>query len=107
MLLFGGMKVVRKRADLEATGMLWVEDYADSTLKLIGAAEVLGAIGVILPAATNFLPILSPIAASCLGVLMIGAFGVHVRRKDPAPSLIITGLLVACAAYVAWYGFTG
>lgn len=35
MLLFGGMKVVRKRSDLEAMGMLWAEDYADSTIKLL------------------------------------------------------------------------
>lgn len=67
---------------------------------------MLGAIGVIVPTATNTLPILSPIAASCLGILMAGAFGVHLRRQDPAPSLIITALLVACSAYVAWHGFT-
>ena len=106
MLLFGGLKVVKSRDELQEN-MWWVEDYTDAQVRLLGIAEVVGAFGVIVPAATGILPILSPIAAACLGVLMLGAIGVHFRRKDPAPSMVMTSVLFGLSAYVAGTGFIG
>lgn len=100
MVLFGGMKVVKSRDELRTFGMLWVDDYSARQVQLIGVAEVLGAIGVIVPTATGILPVLAPIAAACLGVLMLGAFFVHLKRKDPVPALVITAVLTACAGVV-------
>lgn len=104
MVLFGGMKVVRPKDALEEMGMLWVADYSDTQVKLIGLAEVLGAIGVVVPSATGVLPVLAPVAAACLGVLMVGAFFVHVRRRDPIASKVITGALVSLSVAVVWLG---
>jgi len=105
MLLAGVIKLQKKPADLHEMGMLWTEDYTEPQIRLIGAAEAVGAVGLVAPAATGILPILSPIAAACLGVIMGGAFGVHAKRKDPAPSMIITGTFVALSAYLAYVGF--
>lgn len=106
MLAAGVVKLLKPRDELETMGMLWVADYTDQQVRLIGAAETAGAIGLVVPAATGIAAVLSPIAAVCLGVLMAGAFGVHVRRKDPLPSLIITASLVGLAGYIAWIGFS-
>lgn len=94
----GTMKLVRPVSALEQSGMGWVEDYSAGTVKLIALAEVLGAIGLILPIATGIAPALSPIAGIALAVLMAGAVAVHVRRgESPVAAIVLTVLPLAAA----------
>lgn len=94
----GGMKAVRPVPALREAGMGWVDDFAVPTVKLIAIAEVIGALGLVLPPLTGIVPILSPIAAVCLAVIMAGAIAVHVRRKEnPAPAVVLTLLPIASA----------
>ena len=97
----GGTKLVQKRSQLKTMHMEWVEDFSDRAVKLIAAVEVIGSLGVILPAVTHIAPILTPIAAACLALLMLGAVGTHIKRKE-APFLplilaIIAGLTATFA----------
>ena len=80
----GGMKLLKTREDLLANGqkMAWVEDFTSEQLRLIGAVEVLGAVGVIVPALTGIFPILTPIAAAGLALTMLGAAATHLRRRE-------------------------
>ena len=96
----GLMKLTQPRAKLAESGMAWTEDFTDSQVKLIGLVEVLGALGLILPAAFDIAPILTPIAAAGLAVTMPVAASVHVRRgeKQMVP---INLALAALAAFVA------
>lgn len=88
----GLMKLTRPKAALKASGMGWTDDYSDGAVKLIGLAELLGALGLVLPLATGVAPVLTPVAAVALAATMVGAVAVHVRRKEsPAPA---AGLLV-------------
>jgi uncharacterized membrane protein len=97
-LAAGIMKVVRPKPALKANGLEWVDDFSAATVKLIGLAEILGAIGLILPVAVNVVPILSPIAGIAVAVIMIGAVVVHRRRKEsPVPSVVLTLLAIAAA----------
>ncbi|MFV0374537.1 DoxX family protein [Microbacterium sp.] len=97
-LAAGFMKIARSRTQLAASGMAWVDDFSDGPVKLIGTAEVIGAIGLILPALLGIAPIFSPIAAAALAVLMIGAVVVHIRRKESfAPALVLAVLSAAAA----------
>lgn len=94
----GGMKLARPKPALASSGMAWVEDFTPAQVKLIGAAEVLGAIGLILPKLLGIAPVLSPIAGIALAVVMIGAVVVHVRRKETfAPPLVLALLAIAAA----------
>ena len=81
--------------------MGWVEDYSANTVKLIGAAELLAAIGLILPAATGILPWLTPLAALGLVVVMVLAIPVHLRRHE-TPMVVVNVVLALLAAFVAW-----
>jgi putative oxidoreductase len=67
----------------------------------IGTAEVLGAIGVILPAATRIQPKLTGWAAVGLGTIMVLALGLHVSRGEWShiPPVLVLGAL---AGFVAW-----
>lgn len=96
----GAMKLATPRAQLQPK-MGWVADVSDGQVKAIGALELLGAIGLILPAAVDIAPILVPIAAVGLALTMAGAFVVHLRRKDPmqvAMAPVVLGLLAVVVA---------
>ena len=73
-------------------------------VKLIGALEVLAAVGLILPAALDIAPILVPLAALGLVLLMAGAAIVHVRRQE-IPMAVPSVVLLVLSAIVAWGRF--
>ncbi|KRE31372.1 DoxX family protein [Agromyces sp. Soil535] len=101
---FGGSKLVRPREVMARSYMGWAAHVSDATFKSIGAVEVLGALGLVLPLLTGIAPWLSPTAAVGLSVVMGGAAVVHVRRgESPAAPLIMwvltwTTAVVGCAA---------
>ena len=64
-----------------------------------GEGTQLGAIGLVIPALTGILPILTPIAAGGLLLTMVGAAATHVRRREYG-SLVPTAILAAMALAV-------
>ena len=103
-LAAGAMKLAQPKEKLAASGMGWTEDFSAGTVKLIGALEVLAAIGLILPAALDIAPVLVPLAALGLVLVMLGAVVVHLRRKE-TPMAAINVVLLVLAALVAWGRF--
>ncbi len=102
-LAAGGTKLSRPKEKLEAT-MSWVTDVSASTVRFIGTVEVLGALGLILPAATGVATVLTPLAAAGLGVVMLGAIVTHARRAEAQP-IIVNVVLLAIAVVIAWGRF--
>jgi uncharacterized membrane protein YphA (DoxX/SURF4 family) len=103
-LVSGVMKLARPKDDLVAAGMGWAADFSSTLVKLIGALEVLAAAGLILPPAFGIAPVLTPLAALGLVLLMIGAVIVHIRRRE-YPLIGVNLVLLALAAIVAWGRF--
>ncbi|MDT7710097.1 MAG: hypothetical protein QOG20_5704 [Pseudonocardiales bacterium] len=97
-LAAGGMKLARPKPALVSAGMGYAEDYTDSNIKLIGAIEVIGAIGLIVPWLTGIAPILTPIAAVGLALVMAGAVVVHIRRKEQFVPPLVLGVLALVVA---------
>ncbi len=101
---FAGIgKLTQPKEKLQAQ-MGWVEDFSANTVKLIGTAELLAAVGLILPAATGILPWLTPLAALGLVVIMVLAIPVHLRRHE-TPMVAVNVVLALVAAFVAWQRF--
>jgi len=100
----GAMKLTQPKAKLAASGLSWTEDFSDNTVKAIGGLEALAGLGLILPAALGILPVLTPLAATGLVLVMIGAAITHVRRKE-YPVIAANVVLLAAAAFVAWGRF--
>jgi uncharacterized membrane protein YphA (DoxX/SURF4 family) len=72
-------------------------------LHFIGAVEILGAIGLILPRLLGIRPALTPLAAACLVVIMIGATVVTWHLPGSGPAIpFTTGILCAFVAYGRW-----
>jgi len=70
-------------------------------LHFIATCEILGAVGLILPRRTNILPVLTPIAAACLGIIVIGATVVTIVNGQGVVALLPAVTAVLCA-FVAW-----
>ncbi|MBY8862365.1 DoxX family protein [Nocardia sp. CA2R105] len=87
----GVMKTTQPRDEL-AEKLPWVEDVSTGTLRLIGVAEMLGALGLILPVWTGIASVLTPIAAAGLTVIMVLTIVIHARCKDP--TAIVVNLVV-------------
>ena len=102
-LMAGGMKLFTPH-DALAAQMAWVNHAPAFAPKLIGILEVLGGLGLILPSLLKIKPMLTPLAAVGLCLLMMGAFVTHLILGEfgmSAPSLVM-GLL---SAFVAWGRF--
>ena len=70
-------------------------------LRFIGVAEVAGALGLILPGLLRIRPMLTPLAACGLVIVMIGATVLTVASGDVASALVplVVGLLCTAVAY--------
>ncbi len=100
----GLMKLTQPKEKLAASGMGWTEQFSPGAIKAIGALEVLAAIGLILPAVLDIVPVLVPLAALGLVLMMIGAAITHARRKEN-PMIGANLVLLILAAVVAWGRF--
>jgi uncharacterized membrane protein YphA (DoxX/SURF4 family) len=100
VFIMAGWMKLSQPFDKLAERMNYVKSFSPTQIRLIGTAEVAGALGLILPGLTGILPILTPIAAVCLVLLMCGAVYTHIRLheldkvKSPALPLVLA-LLVA------------
>jgi uncharacterized membrane protein YphA (DoxX/SURF4 family) len=103
-LAAGGMKLTQPKERLVTVGMGWAEDFSVRTVKVIGLLEVLAAVGLILPAALDIVPVLVPLAAVGLMLIMLGAVITHARRREPS-AIVVNLVLLALAALVAWGRF--
>lgn len=96
---------VKERMDARTRERLrWVEALPRSVLIFIAICEILGALGLILPAVTGILPVLTPLAAAGLGLIMVLAIIFHMARRE-FPIIVINLALLALAAFVAYGRF--
>jgi len=104
-LAAGAMKASQSKEKLGANpNMAWTGDFSAGTIKFIGLVEVLGALGLILPAAFGIATVLTPLAATGLAVVMALAIVVHARRGE-TKALPMNVVLLVLAAVVAWGRF--
>jgi len=102
LFLFAGGAKFAMPAEKMTEGMpAWM---SISFLHFIGACEMLGAIGLILPGLLHIKPGLTPLAAACLTIIVIGATVVTVMGGMIATALLplVATLLAAFVAYGRW-----
>ena len=97
----GFMKLTQPIEGLVASGMSYAGDYPELLTRFIGTMEVLGALGVILPAATRIAPRLTPLAALGFCVIQVLAMGLHTMRGEYF-MLPFNLVLLALSLFVAW-----
>ena len=100
----GIMKLTRPKEKL-ADKMPWVSDFSQGQLRLIGALEILGALGLIFLGLTGILPWLASLVAIGLALTMVGAIFTHLRRKEYG-NIVLNVILMLAAVLVAFAHFS-
>ena len=102
IFLFAG--VVKLVMPIEEMTKQMAVPLSGTFLRFIGVCEVLGALGLILPGLLRIRPGLTPLAAACLVIIMIGATAVTLAAGPIGPALfpLATGVLAAFVAYGRW-----
>jgi len=104
VFLGAGVSKLTMPYEKQAERMGYVKDFSPGAIRTIGVLEVLGALGVVLPALTGIMPWLTPTAGVGLGLVMVGAIVTHLRRKE-YPLIIVNLVLMALAMFVAYGRF--
>lgn len=101
LFAFAGLnKLFLPKTKLLDKGMKGLLNLEEQQIKVVGLLELLGAIGLILPSLLNIYPILSGIAALCLGLTMVVAARIHQQLKlSVVPNLVI----LAMCLFVAYW----
>ncbi len=94
----GFMKVALPPEQLLDSEMTFVSFVGIGMTRFIGVSEILGALGLILPAALRIKPALTTMAAAGIATVMLLATAYHIYAGE-SPSTILFLLL---AAFVAW-----
>lgn len=82
----------------------WTEEVSPAFIKLTGILDVAGGLGVLFPALLRFKPMLTPIAALGVVLLMISACIFHLSRGEASQIgfNVVFGILAAYVAYGRW-----
>ena len=98
-LFAGGVKLVMPAADLTAQTPL-----PASFLRFIGTMEILGGLGMVLPGMLRIAVKLTPLAATGLVMIMIGAVVVTIQTMGVAMAVLpfVTGVIALFVAYGRW-----
>jgi hypothetical protein len=99
-LFAGGVKLVMPAADLAKQAPMLSVGF----LRFVAVCEVLGAVGLTLPWLLRIQPVLTPLAAAGLVIIMIGAVTVTVMTNGLAVALfpLVVGLLLVFVALGRW-----
>jgi uncharacterized membrane protein YphA (DoxX/SURF4 family) len=103
-LMFGSAGYLKVFMPMDAlAGMMsYTADYPEWFTRMIGVFELLGAAGIILPALTRIVPVLTPLAALGFAAIQVLAIGLHAMRGETAMTLPINLVLLALAVFVVW-----
>ena len=106
MFTFAGITKLFSPKEKLAPKMPWVNDYSLGMVRFVGFSELLIGVGLIAPWATQILPVLTPIAAVSLIVIMILAAIYHLRKGE-YPGVAINTVIALLAAFVAYGRYCG
>lgn len=99
-LFSGGVKFVMTAEDMRKAAPDAIQ-FPMAFIQFIGAVEILGGLGLVLPGLTKIKRFLTPLAAWGLVVVMIGAVVVSVIAMGPKAGVVpfVVGILCAVVGY--------
>ncbi|QZA09317.1 DoxX family protein [Mycolicibacter heraklionensis] len=102
----GAIQVLTPKEKIRSLGASqhWVDDFSSGHIKAIGTIKMIGALGLILPAALRVAPVLVPLAACGLMLFMAGAATTRFRRSEWGHMAGDVAFL-AVFAFLAWGRF--
>ncbi len=93
-LATGLNKAIRPKARMVAMSSWW-QSWPAGAIKALGVAELFGVVGLLLPWATGIAPVLTPLAAIGLAIVLVGAAATHLRHREYRVVPVVLVLLAA------------
>lgn len=87
---------------LAMMGARYAIDYPELFTRLVGVVQILGAVGIVLPALTRIAPALTPAAALCLSVMQLAAIAFLASRGELGSSAPANAMLLCLSLLVLW-----
>ena len=105
MFTFAGItKMTLSKEKLEKQ-FPWAVDFSLSTTRFIGLSELLAAIGLIVPWLTHIAPVLTPVSASGLCLIMVLATNIVHLKKREYQGIATNVVIFLMSAFVAYGRF--
>ena len=105
-IVYGMAGMMKAFQTAKAGEMLpWAKRHSDSFVRLVGASELLGALGMILPALTGILPGLTPLAALGLSLIQVLAILIEHLPNKEYKAIPMNVVLLALSVFVAYGRF--
>ncbi|HLA52743.1 MAG TPA: DoxX family protein [Flavitalea sp.] len=101
--LFGLAGVTKSGQPIDklANKMTWVNRFSVPVVRFVGVVELMAAIGLILPWALNILPVLTPLSAAGIALIMVLA-AIHHLKFQEGKAIVFNLVLLLMAAFVAY-----
>jgi uncharacterized membrane protein YphA (DoxX/SURF4 family) len=100
-----GLRKVMWPMERLQTRVAWTGDYSPGFVRTIGVVEIAASLGLVVPGLVGVLPMITPITAIGIGVLMILGARLHIRRKEYVDALRHEPWMFLLASLVAWGRF--
>lgn len=99
-LMAGANKLFQSIPELSKM-LPWVLEVPEGLVRFIGMSELIGGFGLLLPAIFRIKPMLTPIAAIGLALVMLSATFFHISKGE-ASVIAMPIVFMAMAVFVAW-----
>ncbi|HEY0640228.1 MAG TPA: DoxX family protein [Pseudonocardiaceae bacterium] len=97
----GAVKATRSKERLIESGQTGVAPLPLPAIRLVAVAELLAAVGLVLPWLLDVARVLTPLAAVGLAIVMVGAAVIHGSRREPRAVVVNAVLLALCVVVAA------
>lgn len=104
MFIMAGIMKSTSPIDQLAPMLPWTKDVPELLVRIIGVSELLAGLGLLVPSIFRIKPILTPVAASGILVIMLLALVFHITRSEFA-ALGINVFIASMAVFIAWGRF--
>lgn len=101
MFIMAGFMKAFTPIEALAANMPWVNDFSISTVRFIGAMEIIGGLGLLLPSLLRIKQVLTPLAGAGLALIMLFALIYHVGKGEFA-ALPVNIIMGGLSLFVAW-----
>jgi uncharacterized membrane protein YphA (DoxX/SURF4 family) len=97
----GTLKSVQSKERMIATGQTGVAPFPLPVIRVVAACELLAVLGLVLPWSTGVMPVLTPLAAVGLAVVMVGAAVSHWSLREYQQAFGVNLVLLLACTFVA------
>ncbi|HEX2533005.1 MAG TPA: DoxX family protein [Chitinophagaceae bacterium] len=104
MFLMAGFMKLSQPIEQLSQMLPWAAQVPESLVRFIGLAELLGAVGLILPALLRIKPQLTAWAAIGIAIIMVLATFFHISRGETS-AIGMNIIMAILAAFIAWGRF--